>query len=145
MVRNRVFFSRVFTAAAIGLLAVGILTGCGGGEAGGSPATRIPTRTYTPKNGDTVPAEVGKRFVVKLTSNPTTGYQWSVKDTAPVVRFISSSYQAPAGGGVGAPGEQVLTFEGVKDGTGDVALAYERPFAPGEPGKSLTFSVDVSS
>jgi predicted secreted protein len=59
------------------------------------------------------------------------------------VRFISSSYQAPKQNRAGAPGQQLLTFEATKAGNGPVNLVYERPFAPDEPGKSLTFSVDA--
>ena len=124
----------------VGFSALAVLTGCSGSDSGSSRLRG----TVTPKAGSTVSATVGKPFVVKLASNPTTGYQWSVKQAPANVRFINSTYQAPKQGAVGAPGQQLLKFQAAKAGTGKLRLVYERPFAPDEPGKSLSFSVDAA-
>jgi inhibitor of cysteine peptidase len=108
----------------------------GGGDNGGS------TSTFTPKSGETIDVTANEPFEVRLESNPTTGYSWTVESIDGTVKFVESVYEAPKGGAAGAPGEQVLTFQAGPAGTSTVLLAYERPFAPDEPGKSLEFEVD---
>jgi inhibitor of cysteine peptidase len=103
------------------------------------------SKTVTPKNGSTVDATVGKDFVIKLESNPTTGYEWAVKGTPENVTFISSNYQKPSSDAMGAPGQQLLTFKATKAGSWPVALVYERPFDKTEPGKSMDFTVDAKA
>ncbi|MGZ6942896.1 MAG: protease inhibitor I42 family protein [Acidimicrobiia bacterium] len=136
MVRHGTWKRLLMVAA--GITALSVLAACGGGDAS------VSDKPVTPKNGSTVNARVGKDLVVRLASNPTTGYSWSVKNTGAGVKFVSSSYEAPKNNAAGAPGQQLLTFTPTKTGTWKVGLKYERPFAPGEPGKSLTFSVDAS-
>ena len=134
----------VVTLLAVAALLVGCSSdddkssnGGGGNDNGGS------AETFTPKNGDTIDVAANKPFEVRLESNPTTGYSWTVESIDGTVKFVESVYVAPKGDAVGAPGEQVLTFDAGPAGKSTVHLAYERPFAPDEPGKSLEFEVNV--
>lgn len=136
---NRNSFKGLLVVA-LAVVALGTLAGCDGGDSSASSSGG----KVTPKAGSTVDATVGKDFVVRLKSNPTTGYQWSVKQAGAGVRFIASTYEAPKQDAAGAPGQQLLKFEATKAGTWKVDLAYERPFAPDEPGKALSFSVDAA-
>lgn len=129
------------------LLAVAaLLVGCSsdddkGGNGGGGNSDS--TSTFTPKNGETIEVTANKPFEVRLESNPTTGYSWTVASIDGTVKFVESVYEQPKGDAAGAPGEQVLTFNAGPAGKSTVNLAYERPFAPDEPGKKLEFEVDV--
>jgi predicted secreted protein len=124
--------------AGVAVATLGALAGCSSDAAGSSSP-----KTVTPTAGSTVDANVGTPFVVRLASNPTTGYSWSVKTNPPGVTFLKSTYEEPKTDKAGAPGQQLLTFKPTQAGTSKLELVYDRPFAPTEPSKSLTFSVDA--
>lgn len=74
---------------------------------------------------------VGSTLTVTLESNQTTGFQWElVKITdETVLEEVSHAYVAPgAEGKVGAGGEEVWTFKGLKEGKSIIALEYRRPW-----------------
>jgi inhibitor of cysteine peptidase len=137
-------FSRMLVVMIV-IAAALALAGCSSDSSDSKSDSGNGKTTTTPKDGSTVDATVGKNFVIKLESNPTTGYEWAVKGTPENVTFISSNYQKPSSDAVGAPGQQLLTFKATKAGTWPVALVYERPFAKNEPGKSMSFSVDAKA
>jgi predicted secreted protein len=139
----RKWWFRGLLVATIGFAALSVLAGCSSGSSGTPPTSRADA-PVTPTDGSTVDATAGKDFVVELESNPTTGFQWVLKNAPEGVTFVSSTYQAPKSGAVGAPTQQLLTFKAVKAGTWPVELVYEQPFAPDQPGQSLSFSVDVA-
>ena len=68
-------------------------------------------------------------LVVKLASNPTTGYYWSqVGGDDGIVTQLSDDYVAdPAPDGVvGSGGQQVITFQAVAAGKTSLVLSYQR-------------------
>jgi predicted secreted protein len=88
----------------------------------------------------------GKQFSITLPANRTTGYSWRL--AAPIdpamLKQISDEYHAADSGAVGAPGEDVWTFEAV--GTGAVHLNFEylRPFEKdAKPVKTAKYSIVV--
>jgi inhibitor of cysteine peptidase len=124
------------------LLAAVALGACGSDSSDGG-ASKDGNATVTPTNGETIDVTANQPFTIKLESNPTTGYEWAVEKIDGTVKFVESKYVAPKGDQAGAPGEQVLTFDAGPAGTSTVRLAYERPFAPTDPGKTLEFEVDA--
>jgi predicted secreted protein len=72
----------------------------------------------------------GKQFSVTLASNRTTGYGWRL--AAPLdpamLKQIGNDYHVGDSGAVGAPGEEVWTFEAVGKGTARLVLEHVRPF-----------------
>ena len=116
--------------------AVFALAGCSSDSSDSKSSGSSSPRPATPKDGSTVDATVGKNFVIKLESNPTTGYEWAVKGTPENVTFISSNYEKPSTDAVGAPGQQLLTFKATKAGTWPVASstsARSRRTSPASP------------
>jgi predicted secreted protein len=94
-----------------------------------------------------VSIKMGNRVVVKLCSNPTTGFQWSEKaqiGDAKVLEQKSYKFVAPASTGmVGAPGNAVWTFEALGRGTSTVYLEYSRNWQGGEKAVQ-TFKLNVT-
>jgi inhibitor of cysteine peptidase len=98
----------------------------------------VPRRALTlgePDNGSTIFLTQGERFVVRLPSNPTTGYTWSVAGNAAAVlqpagdpRFEPSPNAKPGTGGY-----QVFEFRVVAPGASSLALAYRRPSEKDQP------------
>jgi predicted secreted protein len=128
---------------ALGLVLV-TFAACGS-DSGGSSSSQNPDQTFTPTGGSTIKVDLGKPFVVKLKSNPTTGYSWATVGSTGTVKFLDSKYAPPKGNAAGAPGEQLLTFRATRPGSTKLNLRYRRPFAPTDDPKSLSFTVDAGN
>jgi inhibitor of cysteine peptidase len=73
---------------------------------------------------------VGQEFTVTLASNATTGYHWELAaplDEA-VVKLVNSEYQTPETSALGAPGQEIWTFQAVGKGQTVIDLKYVRPW-----------------
>ena len=60
----------------------------------------------------------GQEFTIKMVSNPSTGYTWSVSDSydKSIVEKVSNTFKASESGMSGAPGEDSWIFKGVGKG-----------------------------
>jgi inhibitor of cysteine peptidase len=72
----------------------------------------------------------GKQFSITLNANHTTGYNWRLaKPLDPaMLKQISDDYHVATSDAVGAPGEEVWTFQCVAAGTVELDFEYVRPF-----------------
>ena len=90
---------------------------------------------------------LGKRFMIALRGNRTTGYTWTIVDPPDekVVKFIAAQYRpdAPEDGRVGAGGTELFTFEAMGEGGASIKFAYQRPWEKVEPAETKTFRVVV--
>ena len=88
----------------------------------------------------------GKQFSITLNANHTTGYSWRLP-TPPdpaTLKQISNEYHAADSGAVGAPGEEVWTFEAVGTGAVQLDFEYVRPFEKdAKPVKLARYSVVI--
>ncbi len=67
--------------------------------------------------------------IVKLSSNPSTGYTWCYGSSDPsALRLISSNYVGPDSSILGAPGTQIFTFRAMHKGSLELTFKYYRPF-----------------
>ncbi|MDJ0920263.1 MAG: protease inhibitor I42 family protein [Henriciella sp.] len=90
-----------------------------------------PVQTLTnPSTGTDINIRRGGTVVVRLESNPTTGYFWYLLDGTDesIITLVSEDYVAdPAPEGlVGSGGMQVFTFEGAGRGSTVLNLSYQR-------------------
>jgi predicted secreted protein len=124
----------VFLAVAV---CVVVLAGCGGS------GTKIYTRSDT-----NITAKVGAKFVIKLESNQTTGFQWGITGSlnSSVVKKVSSKYIAgkSAKGEVGVGGTEEWTFQAMGTGTAKFVMVYAQPFNKQvKPAETVVFNVTV--
>ena len=81
-----------------------------------------------------VRAAVGNLVRITLESNPSTGYNWELRDfDYGVAEFHSSDLVARQTDGnvlFGAPGDTVITIQAVEPGTQDITLVYRRQWEP---------------
>lgn len=81
-----------------------------------------------------VRATVGNLIRITLESNPSTGYNWELRDfDYGVAEFYSSDLVARQTDGnvlFGAPGDTVITIQAVKTGNQDITLVYRRQWEP---------------
>jgi predicted secreted protein len=99
-------------------------------------------------NGKTVKASVGNLVRITLESNPSTGYNWELRDfDYGAADFYSSDVVARKGGNVfvGAPGNTVITLQAVKPGSQQITLVYRRPWVPPDQvAATFSFNLEVS-
>jgi inhibitor of cysteine peptidase len=96
--------------------------------------------------GATLTVPAGARIVVRLASNPSTGYGWvEVEAPGPTLRALGEpAFEATdAAGRAGAPGVQVFRYEVAAPGRARVALAYARPWEPADTPAAGKFDVTV--
>ncbi|WP_296129214.1 protease inhibitor I42 family protein [Pseudomonas sp. Ga0074129] len=77
---------------------------------------------------------VGQQFILRLPSNPTTGFRWLMRDAAPqVLKSLGPEvYSNPEDTGlVGSSGISTWRFNVVAAGEGQLSLTYERPWEVG--------------
>ena len=120
---------------------------------GDEPTPQRPPVTGTVEvtaanNGQTVKAGVGNLVRVTLESNPSTGYNWELRDfDYGAADFYGSDVVARKGGNVlvGAPGDTVITLQAVKPGAQTITIVYRRPWeAPDQVAAPFSFQLDVA-
>lgn len=101
---------------------------------------------------DTQPAQqtvktvkVNQPFTIALDGNPTTGYQWQLKQLPAQVKLVKQQYQQSQDcqpGMVGCGGKEVFTFQAQQTGKADLVFEYGRPWEK-QAGQSRTITVNV--
>jgi predicted secreted protein len=96
-------------------------------------------------NGKTVTLAHGQNLIIKLHSNPTTGYQWRVVSTDRTFGYPEDKFVKNSDGAVGSGGIQKLTWKlnGPLDesGTHKIKLEYKR--ASGAADKTFELTIKV--
>jgi inhibitor of cysteine peptidase len=115
-----------------------------------APSTSVVTTATTSvmtltdqDNGKTIDLTKGTTLVVKLASNASTGYSWSVQSHSPLFKPLDSSYKEqkqPAQ--VAAAGVQTFQWQATGPGNTTLRLEYRRPWEKSEP-PAKTFSVNI--
>lgn len=82
--------------------------------------------------GQEIEIGVGKKFIIALDSNPTTGYNWEADFDEDFLKLVQDEFKpAEDKDLVGAGGQQRFTFKGVKIGKTKVTLTYKRSWEEG--------------
>ena len=120
--------------------------GCSGAVPLSTPIS--PSNALTEAdNGKTVNLNVGEMLVVRLASNPSTGYSWETKglNTQILEQVGDAVFESPDTPPdlVGAGGTMVLTFKALQPGTTTLTLVYHRPWET-DVAPLQTFSVTVT-
>lgn len=102
----------------------------------------------------TIEVEMGLEFAIVLVSNPTTGYSWQLAEPLDedIVELVSTEFEKNGSEGegegeeepLGAPGEEVWTFEAIGEGSTEISLEYVRPWeTDASPEETKTFEIEV--
>ena len=120
-----------------------LLTGC-------APSlfpAEMPVTASLSDSGGTASLIPYQPLVVRLPSNPSTGYVWSYTVSGDdVLRLESVTGEAPAPNGmVGVPGLEVWSFRAQGNGSAVLTYVYARPWEKNAlPAKTFTLKVEVS-
>lgn len=109
--------------------------------------TEMPVNASISDSGGIASLVPDQPLVVRLQSNPSTGYGWTYTVSGdPVLRLDSVSGEAPAPNGmVGTPGEQVWSFRAQGSGRAVLTYVYARAWEKDTaPAKTFTLTVVVS-
>ncbi len=117
----------------------------------------MPEKPLTPKlddvivtdkeNGKAVSVKVGQRLLVKLGSNPSTGYEWSVdkSDEKLLAPDGETAFDVTDNDLDGAPTIQTLFFKAKSIGKVALQLKYARPWETDkEPAKVYKITVNIT-
>ncbi len=103
--------------------------------------------TITDKdNGTDVDLPQGATLLVKLASNPSTGYSWAVKGDPSPLKLEKTSVKKgkQSSKKAGAPGVQELRFGATSAGMASLTLEYRRPWEyTASPAKTFSVKVNV--
>jgi inhibitor of cysteine peptidase len=97
-------------------------------------------------NGQQIKLTLQQEFQVELDANPTTGYTWTLVDTAKnIISLIHSQFKVTSNKTrIGAPGKQQFYFKANSVGKVELKLIYHRPWEKGvAPIDSFYIFVDV--
>ena len=123
----------------LGLLIAALLVG-------GTPALAIqPHSPVFVDASQTATVSPGEDFFIALPSNVTTGYSWTAQiGDGKLLAYEGNVYQPPAGGLIGAGGQQIFILHANRTGTTTVTFSYSAPFNTSAAlSKTLTFTVTV--
>ena len=137
---------QVLVTGALALVVV-IVAACGVFRAAPKPPPE-PVTVSAAQSGTTVALASGQDLVVRLPSNPTTGYRWIyVEPKDAVLRVDGPSTfegaQSP-GGAVGAGGTEIWKLAPLKPGQQQLRFEYRRPWEQDvAPAQIATYAVTV--
>lgn len=87
--------------------------------------------------GEPIQVNVGQKFVIKISANPTTGYGWTLKPSPneTVVVLVTNRYIQKRTGTrrVGVGGHELWTFEAIGRGQAVISMNYARPWEKDVP------------
>jgi inhibitor of cysteine peptidase len=106
-----------------------------------------PVTVSADQSGTSVALASGQDLVVRLPSNPTTGYRWIYVEPKDAVLRVDgpSSYEAQsAGGAAGAGGTEIWKLAPFKPGQQLLRFEYRRPWEQDvAPSRVATYTVTV--
>ena len=138
-----------FKLIAIGLVAIlAVLLMACATDKPGTVGWEVPIENFMnlPNHSDEIEVPVGDTLILKLGSNPTTGFEWGeeagISDTD-VLKQTDYEFVEPGTDLVGAAGQEIWKFEALKRGTATVSMEYSRPWEGGEKGE-WTYELTVT-
>jgi inhibitor of cysteine peptidase len=135
----------------VGVAAFCLAFGCVA-EAWQTPSAKSPAKAGShavsiadEDNGKDVDLTSGGTLIVKLTSNPATGYSWAVAGDPSPLKLEKTSYRKNTSSSkvVGAPGVQMFQFDAGSAGMATLQLIYRRSWEYNVP-PAKTFNVRVN-
>lgn len=93
----------------------------------------------------TLKTKVGEEFQIVLTSNPTTGFRWTLEKRLDKnkINLVSSDYIPDKPQLVGSGGNEVWVFKAVKSGKAKIFFEYSRPWEKGKVAERKIYNIEI--
>ena len=95
----------------------------------------------------TLEVNIGERFEISLSSNPTTGFRWEATSTPSKVKSDREDpfgkFQASGLRPIGSGGKQIFAFEAQEVGQEVLTFAYKRPWGNNPDHSIATVTVTI--
>ncbi|MEI6237833.1 MAG: protease inhibitor I42 family protein [Candidatus Saccharibacteria bacterium] len=87
-----------------------------------------PAKILISEDQDNIEIKKDQNFTIILTSNPSTGYSWSIDGiyNKKIIAKVSNEFQPPASNMIGAPGKELWLFKGNSEGSTKLNFIYTR-------------------
>ncbi len=86
------------------------------------------------QNGQEVELKVGSKFFVRLEGNPTTGYNWQIKDyDKNIIEQVGEVDYVSESDKIGSGGHYTYNFKALSPGTTKLELIYLREWEKDQP------------
>ena len=108
----------------------------------GCPPMPFESTTTTNENVTFRKIKVNESFIIKLKSNPTTGYRWEADFDEDFLSLDKSEYVPDLPERIGSGGIEKFTFTGLKAGTTGITMNYKRSWEE-ESIKTEVFKVTI--
>lgn len=91
-------------------------------------SSKTPSKIEVSEDQQNIEIKTGQEFTINLSSNPSTGYSWSVDDTynKNITSKISNEFLASNSEMIGAPGKELWVFKGTNKGNTKLNFVYSR-------------------
>jgi inhibitor of cysteine peptidase len=105
----------------------------------------VPLSVTEANSGDSVALARNQQLVVRLPSNPTTGYRWSLaQQSTPVLEPEGAPTYEKGAGAAGAGGTETWRFAPTQAGEGTLRLEYRRLWeTDAAPARVVSYKVTV--
>lgn len=98
------------------------------------------------QNGKSVTARIGDTIALQLGENPTTGYQWAIKQIDPSILVQQRDEYQSSSNMPGSSGTRTIVFRAAAQGITTIALTNERSWEPANPAnQQFSVTIDVQS
>ena len=85
-------------------------------------------------SGSTVNINLSDTLIINLTSNPTTGYSWSIAENdSTKIKFINKNHESSLPKITGSGGKEIFKFLGVEAGMSKIKMVYTRSWEKNIP------------
>lgn len=91
-------------------------------------SSKTPSKIEVSEDQQNIEIKTGQEFTINLSSNPSTGYSWSVDDTynKNIISKISNEFVASNSEMSGVPGKELWVFKGTSKGNTKLNFVYSR-------------------
>jgi predicted secreted protein len=90
--------------------------------------TKNQSKIIVSENQKNIEVKKGQELTISLTSNPSTGYSWSVDDmyNKNIIFKIGNEFEASSSKKIGAPGKELWLFKAKNEGNTKLNFRYTR-------------------